>query len=121
MPPIRKFAKYVEADQKEMFKLWMTGPMKPIIKARRNTPLLWFNKPLAQDRSRFREQPTLFRSSLDGPWFNATGSVRKPSASQAGQQIGASGRQAMRRPMSQGHLKGVEQWQRGFEAQLPRQ
>lgn len=32
VPPIRKFAKYVEADQKEMFKLWMTGPMKPITK-----------------------------------------------------------------------------------------
>jgi TusE/DsrC/DsvC family sulfur relay protein len=32
VPPIRKFAKYVEDDQKEMFKLWMTGPMKPITK-----------------------------------------------------------------------------------------
>jgi len=32
VPPIRKFAKFVEADQKEMFKLWMTGPMKPITK-----------------------------------------------------------------------------------------
>ncbi len=32
VPPIRKFAKYVEADQKDMFKLWMTGPMKPITK-----------------------------------------------------------------------------------------
>ena len=32
VPPIRKFAKYVEVDQKDMFKLWMTGPMKPITK-----------------------------------------------------------------------------------------
>ena len=32
VPPIRKFAKYVEADQKLMFKQWMTGPMKPITK-----------------------------------------------------------------------------------------
>lgn len=32
VPPIRKFAKYVGADQKRMFKLWMTGPMKPITK-----------------------------------------------------------------------------------------
>ena len=32
VPPIRKFAKYLGADQKEMFKLWMTGPMKPITK-----------------------------------------------------------------------------------------
>lgn len=32
VPPIRKFAKYVGEDQKEIFKLWMTGPMKPITK-----------------------------------------------------------------------------------------
>ena len=32
VPPIRKFAKYLKADQKEMFKMWMTGPMKPITK-----------------------------------------------------------------------------------------
>jgi len=32
VPPIRKFAKYVGADQKDMFKIWMTGPMKPITK-----------------------------------------------------------------------------------------
>jgi tRNA 2-thiouridine synthesizing protein E len=32
VPPIRKFAKWVGADQKEMFALWMTGPMKPITK-----------------------------------------------------------------------------------------
>ncbi|MEN9432777.1 MAG: hypothetical protein RLZZ422_366 [Pseudomonadota bacterium] len=32
VPPIRKFAKYIEADQKELFKLWQTGPMKPITK-----------------------------------------------------------------------------------------
>jgi tRNA 2-thiouridine synthesizing protein E len=30
VPPIRKFSKYLEADQKEMFKMWMSGPMKPI-------------------------------------------------------------------------------------------
>lgn len=32
VPPIRKFAKYVNEDQKDLFKLWMTGPMKPITK-----------------------------------------------------------------------------------------
>lgn len=32
VPPIRKFAKYVGEDQKDMFKAWMTGPMKPITK-----------------------------------------------------------------------------------------
>jgi tRNA 2-thiouridine synthesizing protein E len=32
VPPIRKFAKYIGANQKELFKLWMTGPMKPITK-----------------------------------------------------------------------------------------
>jgi TusE/DsrC/DsvC family sulfur relay protein len=32
VPPIRKFSKYIGADQKDMFKLWMTGPMKPITK-----------------------------------------------------------------------------------------
>ena len=32
VPPIRKFAKYVGEDQKNMFKVWMTGPMKPITK-----------------------------------------------------------------------------------------
>jgi tRNA 2-thiouridine synthesizing protein E len=32
VPPIRKFAKYLKKDQKEMFKMWMTGPMKPITK-----------------------------------------------------------------------------------------
>ncbi len=32
VPPIRKFAKYAGEDQKEMFKIWMTGPMKPITK-----------------------------------------------------------------------------------------
>ena len=32
VPPIRKFAKYIAADQKELFKLWQTGPMKPITK-----------------------------------------------------------------------------------------
>jgi len=32
VPPIRKFAKYLGEDQKILFKLWMTGPMKPITK-----------------------------------------------------------------------------------------
>ncbi|MBD3670081.1 MAG: TusE/DsrC/DsvC family sulfur relay protein [Gammaproteobacteria bacterium] len=32
VPPIRKFAKHIGEDQKEMFKMWMTGPMKPITK-----------------------------------------------------------------------------------------
>ena len=32
VPPIRKFAQFIGADQKEMFKLWMSGPMKPITK-----------------------------------------------------------------------------------------
>lgn len=32
VPPIRKFAKYLDQDQKELFEIWMTGPMKPITK-----------------------------------------------------------------------------------------
>jgi tRNA 2-thiouridine synthesizing protein E len=32
VPPIRKFAKFIGADQKLIFKQWMTGPMKPITK-----------------------------------------------------------------------------------------
>ncbi|MBK8452764.1 MAG: TusE/DsrC/DsvC family sulfur relay protein [Thiofilum sp.] len=32
VPPIRKFAKYINVDQKELFKMWQTGPMKPITK-----------------------------------------------------------------------------------------
>lgn len=32
VPPIRKFAKYIDADQKALFKQWMSGPMKPITK-----------------------------------------------------------------------------------------
>ncbi len=32
VPPIRKFAKYIGEDQKDIFELWMTGPMKPITK-----------------------------------------------------------------------------------------
>lgn len=32
VPPIRKFSKYVKTDQKELFKMWKTGPMKPITK-----------------------------------------------------------------------------------------
>jgi tRNA 2-thiouridine synthesizing protein E len=29
---VRKFAKYIGADTKALFDLWMTGPMKPITK-----------------------------------------------------------------------------------------
>jgi tRNA 2-thiouridine synthesizing protein E len=32
VPPIRKFAKFLDVDQKELFSIWMTGPMKPITK-----------------------------------------------------------------------------------------
>ena len=32
VPPIRKFAKWLGEDQKEIFRLWNTGPMKPITK-----------------------------------------------------------------------------------------
>jgi tRNA 2-thiouridine synthesizing protein E len=32
VPPIRKFAKFVGEEQNAVFKLWMTGPMKPITK-----------------------------------------------------------------------------------------
>jgi len=32
VPPIRKFAKYIGANQKDLFRKWMTGPMKPITK-----------------------------------------------------------------------------------------
>ena len=32
VPPIRKFAQYIGEDQKALFELWMTGPMKPITK-----------------------------------------------------------------------------------------
>ncbi|MDO9052323.1 MAG: TusE/DsrC/DsvC family sulfur relay protein [Gallionella sp.] len=32
VPPIRKFSKHIGEDQKEVFELWMTGPMKPITK-----------------------------------------------------------------------------------------
>lgn len=32
VPPIRKFAKYIDMDQKELFNVWMTGPMKSITK-----------------------------------------------------------------------------------------
>jgi TusE/DsrC/DsvC family sulfur relay protein len=32
VPPIRTFAKYIGEDKKDVFKLWMTGPMKPITK-----------------------------------------------------------------------------------------
>ena len=32
VPPIRKFAKYINEDKKDLFKLWLTGPMKPITK-----------------------------------------------------------------------------------------
>jgi tRNA 2-thiouridine synthesizing protein E len=32
VPPIRKFAQYLGEDKKELFRLWLTGPMKPITK-----------------------------------------------------------------------------------------
>ena len=32
VPPIRKFAKFLGENQKEIFKMWKTGPMKPITK-----------------------------------------------------------------------------------------
>ena len=32
VPPIRKFAKYIGENQKDIFKTWLTGPMKPITK-----------------------------------------------------------------------------------------
>lgn len=32
VPPIRKFAKYIGVNQKDIFKMWNTGPMKPITK-----------------------------------------------------------------------------------------
>jgi len=32
VPPIRKFAKFINIDKKELFQMWMTGPMKPISK-----------------------------------------------------------------------------------------
>lgn len=32
VPPIRKFAQYLGQDQRTIFDLWMTGPMKPITK-----------------------------------------------------------------------------------------
>ena len=32
VPPIRKFAKFVGEEKKELFDLWLTGPMKPITK-----------------------------------------------------------------------------------------
>lgn len=32
VPAIRKFAKYINQNQKDIFKMWRTGPMKPITK-----------------------------------------------------------------------------------------
>ena len=32
VPAIRIFAKFIDEDKKDLFKLWMTGPMKPITK-----------------------------------------------------------------------------------------
>ncbi len=32
VPPIRKFSKYIDMDQKVLFSMWKTGPMKPITK-----------------------------------------------------------------------------------------
>jgi len=32
VPPVRKFARYLGINTRELFDLWMTGPMKPITK-----------------------------------------------------------------------------------------
>lgn len=32
VPPVRKFIKFIGADKKAIFKMWTTGPMKPITK-----------------------------------------------------------------------------------------
>jgi tRNA 2-thiouridine synthesizing protein E len=32
VPAIRIFAKHIKRDKKDLFKLWATGPMKPITK-----------------------------------------------------------------------------------------
>jgi len=32
VPAIRNFAKHIGMDKKDIFKMWMTGPMKPITK-----------------------------------------------------------------------------------------
>ncbi len=32
VPPIRKFSKYLGENSRELFNLWLTGPMKPITK-----------------------------------------------------------------------------------------
>jgi tRNA 2-thiouridine synthesizing protein E len=32
VPPVRQFARYLGVDKRELFDLWMTGPMKPITK-----------------------------------------------------------------------------------------
>jgi len=32
VPAIRKFAKFIGQNQKDVFKMWRTGPMKPITK-----------------------------------------------------------------------------------------
>ena len=32
VPPIRKFSKYLGRPSKELFNIWLTGPMKPITK-----------------------------------------------------------------------------------------
>ena len=32
VPPIRKFSKYLGENSKDLFSLWLTGPMKPITK-----------------------------------------------------------------------------------------
>jgi tRNA 2-thiouridine synthesizing protein E len=32
VPPVRKFAKFLNIDQNELFAIWMTGPLKPITK-----------------------------------------------------------------------------------------
>lgn len=32
VPPLRKFMKFIKIEKKAMFKMWTTGPMKPITK-----------------------------------------------------------------------------------------
>lgn len=32
VPPLRKFMKFIKVDKKDMFRMWTTGPMKPITK-----------------------------------------------------------------------------------------
>lgn len=32
VPPLRKFMKFIKVEKQDMFKMWTTGPMKPITK-----------------------------------------------------------------------------------------